>query len=241
MNKIFHLASIVSVVTLLMLTGFGGFMFASGKVTPAKLDQIAEVLRNDNPVEAQEVSEDAQGVPTTQPAATEEGAEDEELTDEIPTAEQVERQRLRDHLTGLRLARAKQDVLARQDLLKQAQQALIEQQEQFAADKEKWLTRREKLESEARDEGFERELSYVATLPPKLAKEHIVLTWNKAPVDAVRLFNALKLTKGKKILEQFKSDDEIKVMHQLLERLRLQETREPSAAESGMSTGAADA
>ncbi|MGE3180877.1 MAG: hypothetical protein AB7N71_04545 [Phycisphaerae bacterium] len=237
MNKILQLCGMVGAVTLLMLVGFGGFLVATGKVSADKLDKIGKILRDENIVEAQEVSDDAQQVPTSQPTEDE---TDENLI-EVPTTEQVDQQRMRDHLTGLRLARAKQDVAARQDLLRQAQQALIQQQEEFEANKSRWLTQREKIEADARDDGFERELSYVANLSPKLAKEHIVRTWQKQPLDALRLFNALKLAKGKKILEQFKTDEEVNVMHQLLERLRLQGTSESSAAESGMSSDAEDA
>ena len=95
---------------------------------------------------------------------------------------------------------------------------------------------REKLQEEALDEGFKRELEYVGKLSPKQAKEHITRTWKKHPIDAVRLFMKLNTSKGKAVLEQFRTPEEIEIMHELLEQIRFQDMKKDALA-SGKTTG----
>ena len=67
-------------------------------------------------------------------------------------------------------------------------------------------------------------------------KEHVVRVWQKHQADAVRLLRAVGVSKGQRILEQFKTPEEIDTMHQLLEQLRLQGTEELTAG-SGTTSG----
>jgi hypothetical protein len=81
-------------------------------------------------------------------------------------------------------------------------------------------------------------VEYVAGLAPAQAKEHVLRLWKKQPADAVRLFMQLDVGRGKRILAQFKTPEELETMSQLLEQLRLQEPPE-QAEGSGTTTGLA--
>ena len=211
-SKLSNLLGVLSVATLLAVGGFAGYLFGTGRLNATRLDRMAAVLRGefDTPPSA----------PTSQPVghAASQPAEDDA---HAGAAEQIRTQRHRDQLRQATLERSANDVAARQSLLNQALQQLIGAQETFEKDKQTWIAQRKKLSEGLKDEGFQRELAYVGKLAPRQAKEHVHRTWNKQKADAVRLFLALDPAKGQRILEQFKTAEELQTMHELLEQLRL--------------------
>ncbi len=226
MTKAYSLLSVIAIGTLLALAGLGGYLFGTGQLTPDRVDQLAGVMRGEYDPEPEDPD-----APTTQPA--------DGMADGGPSgtsAAEVRGQRLQVHMKSLRLRRAKQDIATRQRLLDHALQTLIRETEQLGAEQRDWEQRRNKLAAKSRDEGFERELALVIALPSKQAKDHIVQTWKKHPADAVRLLNAMTVQQSKKVLEQMKTPEEMRVLHDLLEQIRLQ-TQERSAA-SGKTAGA---
>lgn len=211
-SKLSNLLGVLSLATLLALGGFAGYLFGTGRLNSVRLERMAAVLRGeyDSPSDA----------PASQPVAHA-ASQPVEQAEDAGAAEQIRSQRLRDQLRQATLERAASDVAARQALLNQALQQLITAQETFEKDKQTWVAQRKKLTEGLKDEGFQRELAYVAKLAPKQAKEHVLRTWNKQKADAVRLFLALDPAKGQRILEQFKTAEELQTMHELLEQLRL--------------------
>jgi hypothetical protein len=222
MGKIYQLIAAASFASVLAWGGIGGFLVATGKLHAEAVGQIARILQGLPPTEPC----------ATQPAATSQPSEDDGPPTPVRSAEELAAQRRHDHMQSLRLERAQRDIESRLALLRQAQLALVQNQEAFERKQHQWEEQRRKLIEKARDEGFERELTYVTTLPPKLAKEHLLRTWQKQPIDAVRLLNAMPSAKGKRILEQFKTAEELELAHQLLEQVRLQQAELPDA-ESG--------
>jgi len=211
-SKLSNLLGVLAVATLLALGGFAGYLFGTGRLNATRLERMAAVLRGEYDVPPEP--------PATHPVvhAASQPAEDDA---HAGAAEQIRTQRLRDQLRQATLERAASDVAARQALLNQALQQLIAAQENFEKDRQAWVAQRKKLSEGLKDEGFQRELAYVAKLAPKQAKEHVLRTWNKQKADAVRLFLALDPGKGQRILEQFKTAEELQIMHELLEQLRL--------------------
>ncbi|MGD8454323.1 MAG: hypothetical protein PVJ57_21125 [Phycisphaerae bacterium] len=227
MAKIYNILAIIGIATTLAFASFAGVLFGTGNLTGARLGTIAAVLRG----ELDDVGQSGDGTPTTQAAGDETGRG--------PTADEMRQARQADHLRGLLLERAQRDVQARQKLLDQALQGLIEEQESLASAQASYKEQRQQLVAEDQDQGFEQELAYVAGLPPKQAKEHIIYVFNKQPIDAVRLLMHLDIGKGKRILSQFKTPQELQIMSQLLEQLRLQGAQGYDATESGTTNGAA--
>jgi len=212
-NRIFNIAAIFSIASLVAIGGFAGYLVAAGRVNAARLDKLAAVLRGElDGDHGAEASAEA----TSQPVATSRPASGQTLAE-------LQRSQARDQVRRALLERAGADAEARQQLVDQALQELLALREEFERRKAAWEEERAKLTSELQDAGFQRELEYFGSLSPKLAKEHLLLTWQKHKADAVRLFMGLDPRKGKSILEQCKTDEEIKVMHELLEQIRLQD------------------
>lgn len=209
MAKIYNMLAMFAIATLLAGGGFAGYLAATGRITAQRWAQVAAVLRGelDQPVSQ----------PTTQAVTS-------SAPEELPppaSAEQIRRQQVHEQIQRASLERAASDISARNALLNQALQDLIKTQEDFDKAKAAWVAQQKKISDAARDDGFKRELQYVEKLSPKMAKEHVLRTWKKQKADAVRLFAALAPAKGQRILEQFTAPDEIGIMHELLEQLRL--------------------
>lgn len=228
MGKLYEALSVLSIGTVLSVGAFGALLYFDGSLTGERVNMIGKVLRGEmDDAPANQLAGTDTPAAESQPASAPSGS----------SAEELRRRRREDLLLRASLERARRDLMAQKLLLDQALQALIEKQERFSTEKAAWTEQMKKLQDTARDSGFELELTYVSKLPPKQAKEHLLMTWRKSRADALRLLNALKPSVGQQILEQLKSPEEVKVLHELLEQLGSQEIN-TLAPESGTTGGA---
>ena len=223
--KIYNTLAILAIATVLALGGFIGLLYGTGRLTPERIETVVAVLRGElDDREAERFSE--------QPVQEEDAGPP--AAGHAPA--QTQPARSADRLWQASLERAARDVAARQELLDHALQHLLVQQEKLAQEQAAWGQQKRRDVEAIRDEGFKDEVRIVAKLSPKLAKEHVVRAWRKHKTDAVRLLRALDVGKSQRILEQFKTPEEIEIMHQLLEQLRLHGA-DQLAAGSGTSSG----
>ena len=229
-GRLFNVIAVLAVATLLAGGGFTGFLFGTGRLTAGRLQRIAAVLRGeaDKPVS-----------PTTAPDSQPTGEEQTEPATTRP-AESPDARHQHVELERLRLERAAQDLEARQRLLDQALQRVVVEQERLAGAKAAKTAAdgRKQASETATDEGFRKELDYVSGLKPAPAKEYIVRIWQRQKADAARLMAAIDESRGRRILEQFKTSEELQLMTDLLEQVRSQGT-EGHANTSGKTDGAA--
>ncbi len=216
LGKIYNLVAPLAVALVLAAGSFVGFLFGSGRLTATRLERIAQVLRGELDATPPPAA------PTSAPAEPAAGS-----GARVRPAEEVRAARRRDHLESLRIERAKADLEAQRQLLDQALQRVVTEQERLAEQKARLAEEQKpKAAPTGPDVGFEKELEYVSGLNPRQAKEHVLRVWRKHPADAVRLFAALDVSRGRRILEQFKSPEELQIVSDLLERVRLQRSSE---------------
>lgn len=226
--KLFNTVSAIALATLLAGGGLVGYLLGTGKLNSGRLEIMAAVVRGE--LDDRSSSPPAAG----QPAGNEGAAQ----APRACTAEEVRELRKREHLEMLEAERAARDLEAQRRLLDQALQHVVQEQERLAEERTQFWQQREKMKSTARDEGFQRELELVSGLQPRQAKEHILRVWQKQPADAVRLLSAMDESRARRVLEQFKTSEELKIQSDLLEQIRLQ-GMEGNADSSGKTQGAA--
>jgi len=207
LGKVYNAFAVISIAHMLALGALVGMLYARGRLTPERIEAVAKVLRG----------EDEAGASAAEPAAQPEQAAPGPAKKR--SAEEIRRQREEDQLRRVLGERAYRDRIAQRRLLDQALQHLISAQEQFEAEQARVAKELAEQRGKATDEGFEKQKKLVARLSPKLAKEHILMTYRQSPADAVRLLAALPESVTADILGQMKSPEELKVMHELLERL----------------------
>ena len=209
LSKLYNLLAVLSMAALLSLGSLVGYLVAFGKLDRTKAQQIVKLIRGDLEIPETQEQDQTQQAAASQPAAA--GAS---------SAEAIAQQRRLARLHRAALDRAQRDLAARRELLDQVLADLITRQEQFEREKDEWVKRQQALLAKARDEGFARELAYIAKLSPKLGKDHLMRTYREDPTTAVRILNALSPSVGQRILDQFRSPEELQVLHDLLARLR---------------------
>jgi hypothetical protein len=227
-TKLFNAISALALATLLAGGGFVGYLFGTGRLNAHRLEAVAGVLRGEFDNGPRAADAVANITPTSAPAQE----------PPVSTEEELRSARQRQRLELLATERAVRDLEAQRRLLDQVLQHVVQEQERLAIEKKEFAQQREKVKATARDEGFQKELDLVSGLQPRQAKEHILRLWQKRPADAVRLLSAMDDTRAKRILEQFKTPDELQTQTDLLEQIRLQGT-EGHANASGMTNGAA--
>ena len=219
MNKLFSAIAILSVATLLAGGGFTGYLFGSGKLNAQRMETIAQVLRG----ELDDAAGEGEQVPESQPA-TGEGEGDEAGARTGGSAAEARARQKREELESLRLERAKDDLAAQRRMLEQIRLNLVQEQEQFAEAQAAFVQQEDNRAAKLRDDGFQKELALVASLKPAQAKAYIERVWQSQKADAVRLMAALEERQAKRILDQFKTPEELTIMTDLLEQIRLQGT-----------------
>jgi hypothetical protein len=207
-GKLYHTVAVVSIAITLAGGALIGLLYGTGKLTPDRVDSIAEILRGESE-EAGQAEEDT--------TASEQTASDEE--DKARSEEEIRQQQRESQLHRALIERARQDVIAQRELLDRSLQHLITEQESFEDQQAAAKAALERRKGEVADEGFQKELRIVSKLSPKLAKEHLVRKWKESPADAVRLLSAMSESTSKRILGQMKTPEELQIMHELLERL----------------------
>lgn len=228
-GKLFNAVAYLALASLLGAGGFVGYLFAVGQLDRPRVEQLVQVLRGELPAA------------TTQPAEATAGAAGVAAADGGPVRtsdQEAAARREREHLELLELERARADVAARRRLLDQALAELVRTQEQVDADRTEFKQQQEARANALVNEGFQKELRLVAGMKPAQAKEHVLRVWRERPADAVRLLAGLDERQARRVLEQFRSAEELDIQTELLEQIRLQGTQ-GLAAKSGKTAGAA--
>jgi hypothetical protein len=208
LGKLYHTVAVISIAIVLANGALIGLLFGTGKLTRERVEAMVKVLRGEpDTADNGEVVEGG-----SEPSEAQQGGR-------AASAEELRQQQRNDQLRRALDERAYRDRIAQRELLDQALQYLITEQDRFEKEQARARTELEQRRAQALDEGFEKELKIVSKLSAKLAKEHITRKWKESPPDAIRLLNALPESTSKRIFEQMKTLEEVQIMHELLERL----------------------
>lgn len=221
MAKLFNLVATLSVATLLAAGGFAAYLVGTGQLNAERAELMAAALRGDLDGYDRDPNDPNAAAAMADPNALDGADESSEEVTRASAAEARERRR-RESLESLRLERARADLDARREMLEQVMAHVVQEQERVEEAHQAFQKKQKEHQEVLQDEGFRKELAYVSGLKPGVAKEYIVRIWNREQADAIRLFMELDQRQGRKILEQFKTPQELEIMTDLLEQIRLQ-------------------
>lgn len=231
MSRAFSMIAAFAIATMLGVGGFVGYLAGAGHLNGSRLSLIAAVLRGELDDWAVEATHSDAEHPETQPAAT------QPTRAHARAAEEVEARQKAESLEAMRLERARADLEARERVLNEVLAHVEAVHRQIEEKRAALEASQAKAAEEASSEGFQKELEFVAALKPALAKEHLLRVWSQSKSDAVRIMVNIDQGRGKRILEQFKTPEELQIMTELLEQIRT--TGVASNAEtSGTTAGA---
>ncbi len=217
MKTLWTALSFLAVVNLLALAMFTGWLYQSGRLNEARLEQVRELFR----------------LPVDEAArlAEEKSAEDDELRQQEaeehrrqnplpPSSQQISYMaRIQDQTHEFE-RRAQAEIEALRNQLLAAQETLAAERAAFSEEKSAWESAVTENADAAENAQFRRVVTLLEQLRPKQAKE-LVMQWATGgdQLQAVKYLNAMNPRLAAKVLAEFKND-ETQVARELLERLR---------------------
>jgi len=191
LKRFYHLLALLAMINLFAVAGLVAYLFGSGRLNAERVDQIALVLRGEFPASQPAVA-------STRPA----DAEDKPQRAGLEIADRRDEQELL-KLVRSRRERERQD----RDVLDQRIQLETRQLLEKLEKKEKELQQQKQvLSTEGEQAGFEKELSALSKIEPKLALQLMKSQMKEA--DAVRLIMKMDENRVKAIINACKTEDD---------------------------------
>lgn len=202
-KRAYQLVALLALLHLVALGGVGGYLFATGKVDRAQIEQIAAVLRGGQP-------QIAEAAPTTQPSSTQPSAV--ETAPEPSPPDELHEQMLR-----LKADRREAELAQRLGTVAAAQIEVTRQREALKREAEELQKQLDARRDQEASTGFKKDLELLANLKPKDAAYYLL---QKPTEEAARMLLMMETRKAKKIIESAKSPDQRKTVSEILEVMR---------------------
>ncbi len=190
MKRLYHILSLMALIGVFAIAGFAGFLFATGRLSAQRIDQIGMVLRGELPKPA---------APATQPAAPAVQPSRAEIAHLQAQKEYFE-------LAGERLRTESEQ---RRALDQRIQLDITRQREELETRRQESKPARKRPSAQpaaqAEAAGIEKELELFASMEPKMGRD--LLMKRKDP-DAIQVLMRLEPFRVKKIVDACKTDDE---------------------------------
>lgn len=201
LKKLYHGLALLAMINFFAIVGLVGYMFASGKLTEERMNQIGEVLRGEYPEPE---------VAATQPVEV--VATPKRSREEIAA---IQAQREFYELVGERLQR---EIADRSVLNESIQLEVLRRLEEIEKKNEQFEQQREAFQEETEQEGFTQALEMYSSMDPKLAKD--LLRNKEKEADVVRLFMAMDPNRRKKIVNSCKTQEDKVWIQRILDRIQ---------------------
>lgn len=203
MRRLYHTLSLVALVVLFALAGFGGFLFATGRLNSERMDQIARVLRGEWPAAAAGA--------TTQPTT-----QSQPSTPVQASREEIARMQAQKEFFELANERSRREVEQRRSLNQQIQLDVTRQLEEIEAKRREILEEKKRMAQQAGTGGLSQELEVFSAMEPRKAKE--LLMQRKEP-DVVGLIRRMDTNRVKKLVEACKTTEEMAWIGRILTQI----------------------
>jgi hypothetical protein len=218
MRKLWNIVSFMAVVNLLALALFGGWLWQSGRIDRGRVWEIRSLLAS---TLAEEAAAATEAEAEAARIAAEEADRDNAARPPLPSADvvrQVHRIEDRADLAMRRLQDERDQLLARH---RQRAAELDAREAQLDADREALQSMGGGDLVARADAQFRKAVVFYETAKPKLAKERLLNLYRDGEVQrVVSYLDAMNARAAKKILDEFKSEEDNRLATELLEQLR---------------------
>jgi len=219
MRALWNVVSFVAVVNLLAVIMFGGWLWQSGRLDVDRFRRMREML---GMTIAQERAAQAAAEAEAEARLLEAREQARETNPPLPSVEQVRYVNLVDDQTRQAMRRL-QDETEQHFARLSMNQAQIDR-ERAALDTEKQAWHQSIAEERQRrtDEQFQKTVKLYESAKPKLAKQWMLNLINKGEEhQVVAYLDAMNPRAAKKILDEFKTEEDARLATELLEKLRI--------------------
>jgi len=220
MRTVARVVALLSILHVLALAGFVGWLLGSDRLNRDRVERAAEVFAPT--IEAEEARREAEAARDAEADAE---AQREERLANIgksgSAAEQLAEQRKQNEVLLRRLERTRSEIQVLRDSLALARRRMEQQRDQLVAQKQDLEKRLESIESRLNDEGFKRAVELYENVPPDQAKQMFLRLMEQRQTDQVVMYlEAMQPRKAAGVLREFEDGPEITRAVELTERLR---------------------
>jgi hypothetical protein len=214
-KRLYQVVSLLAVVLVFALLGLGGYLYAKGRLTPERVDQIAALLRGESLTPP---------APATQPSAA-------PVKPETANVE-IERSQEQRALYAMVAERQKRELEDRARLNRRIQYEVVQKLEEVQRREAELQAEREALAAEQMQDGFARELEVFSTISPARSRD---LLMERKDADVVRLFMEMDESRVKRIIDTCKKAEEMEWAGRILDQLHTQSDARAGAEAIGSS------
>lgn len=215
MKRLFQVISLIAIVQLLALSGLIGYMFATGRLTAERIDQIAKLIRGESaPTTA----------PATQPVVV-------AVKPESATS-QIARSQVQHGLLAMIAERQSRELQDRAKLNQTIQLDVVRKLEEIERREKAFVEQQKNLQEQQSQDGFARDLELMTSIDATRARK--LLMMRKEP-DVARMLMSMEPARAKKIIDTCKTDDEMEWARRILDQLHNLNNEQAAAAGSGPS------
>lgn len=228
MKKILTFGITILFLNVLVLAGLVGFVVATGRLDAAKWHTILDLLRWPGTPEglrdkvAVILEPSAASAPASQPATMLAPVENGlPASAAASAAERIQYARQAMEQERLRLERAAQDLLQRQKLLETQRADMVAKLAKLEEERAAFQKQLQAMQDQSKNESFTRTKALYDDLKPKQVKDLFVGLPVDVRVEVVANYlMAMETERATKIIGEFKSEDEKKLIGQVLEKIR---------------------
>lgn len=228
MRTIWTVISGLAIINLLALTIFVGWLWQSGRLNGQRLQEVRSIIA---PTIAEAEALAAEEAANEQ--AAEQAALEQHYRENPPrsSTQQValHEQQGRSQSLMIQRLQAERDLLTRQ--LNEAMERIEGQEARMQQQRQAILDELEQRQQRKNDAQFQQAVSLYQSVQPKQAKQMLINLIDAGEMDqAVAYLDAMQSRAASNILKQFKSEQELQLATDLLERLRALEDLNAQAA-----------
>jgi hypothetical protein len=240
MRKLASFVSVVCIINVLMFAGLVGFLLATGRLDKAKTQSISDLLRHEGSPEGLrgKVAEILSPAAHTQPATASAPAAHVASagSPDVPATAEERIDYVRKVLEQERLAleNEKQFLREQHKLLDQRQETLTAAEAAFAQHKKDLEQKLATKTATTDNAGFQKSLALFDELKPKQVKD---LLSSMSADDVASYLAAMPGDRVAKIVAEFKTADEKKLLNAALNKIRGQNEPFGTGAASGAAAG----
>jgi flagellar motility protein MotE (MotC chaperone) len=202
MTRLYHMLALIALINLFAIAGLLGYLFASGRLSAERVDQIAKVMRGEFPASQ----------PASQPAAASAPAPPE------PSRAEIERIKAHRQYYDLVAERHQRELQYREQLNQRILFEVNSKLEEIEREKKLLAQQRQEMSKASGEDGFAQMVEIFSNMDPNKARD--LLRTQTKEADAVSILSRMETGRSKKIFNACKTEDEKLWLGRILNQIR---------------------
>ena len=199
MKRAAQMIGLLSAIHVIVLAGFVGVLFASGRINREKLERIVEIIRE---------AEDGEAVAEVRL----------ETEEEVPKAssERIEADKVAEEIEERRIDRLVRDLENKYVMLEEVKQKIVDDEKNLAQREAQFSQMMKDERERLQNEGFLEAVQIYSDMPPESAKKLFMTIEDRPVMEYLALMDGRA---RKKIIKKFQTPEELEKVKRVIDAL----------------------